>query len=77
MNVRDRVTGDFGDGTFVYEGAQVVDDERLTVWRMSLYGVVVGGSRTPTEQAIVVYAITAPKLMPAASALAHMLGGIR
>lgn len=78
MNVRDRVAGNFGDGTFVYEGAQAVDDYRLTVWRMSLYGVVVGdGSRTPAKQAIVVYAITAPKRMAAASSLARMLGGIR
>lgn len=37
-NVRARVIGNLGNGTFVYEGVQGVDDVALTVWKLAVYG---------------------------------------
>ncbi len=71
MNAKARVHGNLGDGTFIYEGAQAVDDPRFTVWRMSIYGATVGGA--PAERCRIVYAITAPRRMPAAIALARWI----
>ncbi len=34
------VTGDLGEGTFTYEGAQAKDDPQLTMWRFRIYGGV-------------------------------------
>jgi len=68
------VQGDLGNGTFVYEGRQGVDDPRLTVWRMSLYGIVVGGDvASPNAKSTTVFAMTAPRRMRAASELAQIL----
>jgi SEC-C motif len=33
-------SGDLGEGTFTYEGAQAKDDPRLTMWRFRIYGGV-------------------------------------
>jgi hypothetical protein len=32
------VSGDLGEGTFKYEGAQATDDANLTLWRFEIYG---------------------------------------
>ena len=73
---RDRVKGNLGEGVFVYEGAQSAECPELTVWRMSLYGVVVGNDpRSPMERCSEVYCLTAPKRMPAANELVRLLGG--
>jgi hypothetical protein len=37
---KEHVSGDFGEGTFRYEGAQSADDPRLTMWRFEMYGGV-------------------------------------
>lgn len=37
-NARNRVREQVGDGTFVYEGAQAMDDPRITIWKFSVYG---------------------------------------
>ncbi|MGA9945631.1 MAG: SEC-C metal-binding domain-containing protein [Candidatus Cybelea sp.] len=34
------VSGDLGEGTFTYEGAQSKDDPQLTMWRFGIYGGV-------------------------------------
>lgn len=74
MNARTLVEGNLGDGIFIYRGLQAVDDPRLTVWSMSIYGAVVGDDpKVPAEKCVVVYAITAPKCMPAASELARLI----
>jgi len=36
-NARDRVRGNLGDGSFVYEGAHAVDDSGITAWRFTIY----------------------------------------
>lgn len=70
----DRVRGDLGGGTFVYDGMQASDDPRLTFWRMSLYGVVVGGDAgAPNEKSTMVFSFTAPRRLQAASDLAEIL----
>jgi hypothetical protein len=75
QNARSRVRHDLGEGTFVYEGAQAVDDPRITIWRLSLYGAQVGGDPgQPGQRAGVVYAFTAPRHMRAAGNLARLLG---
>ena len=63
-----------GNGIFVYEGVQSFDSPQFTVWRMSLCGAVVSGDpNAPDERVSVVYAITAPRSMPAASRLVEFL----
>jgi hypothetical protein len=37
-NVRARVNGNLGNGTFAYEGVQAVDDPAITVWKFRIYG---------------------------------------
>lgn len=76
LNAKDRVHGNLGEGVFVYEGAQSAECQELTVWRMSLYGAVVGGDPlSPMEKCSAAYVLTAPKNMPAARELVRMLGG--
>ena len=41
LNARDRVRGNLGDGAFIYEGAQAVDDSGITFWRFDIYGRLV------------------------------------
>lgn len=75
-NAKNRVQESLGNGEFVYEGMQSAECPELTIWRMSLYGVVVGGdSRSPMGKYSDVYTLTAPKRMPAARELVRMLGG--
>ncbi len=73
-NARDRVKTSLGDGVFVYEGALSTECPELTVWRMSLYGVQIGGDpKVPMEKCSEAYVITAPKRMPAASDLVRLI----
>jgi hypothetical protein len=37
-NARNRVSENLGNGTFVYEGVQAVDDLAITVWKFRVYG---------------------------------------
>jgi hypothetical protein len=65
---------DLGNGIFRYEGVQAKDSPQLTVWRMSLCGIVVGGdARARDERVSVVHAFTAPRRIAAASRLADFL----
>ncbi len=61
MNTPHRVSADFGDGTFAYQGVQATDCPELTIWRFWMYGgVVFGGAPKlpgPTSLAI---AVTGP-----------------
>jgi len=76
QRAKDRVKENLGDGVFVYEGAQAAECPELTVWRMSLYGVVVGNDpRSPTESCSEAYCLTAPTRMPAANELVRLLAG--
>ena len=69
-----RVSQNLGNGIFAYEMVQSFDPSQLTATRMSLCGGVVGGDpKAPDEKASVVYAVTAPRRMSAASELVRML----
>lgn len=69
-----KVSSDLGEETFVYEGVQGTDDQGLTLWRMSLYGVMVSNDvKAPGERATTVLAIAAPRRMQAASKLVALL----
>lgn len=62
-NVRDRVHGDVGNGTFTYEGVQGVDDPGITGWRFEIYGGLMScedtsAAETAGSQIVV---ITGPK----------------
>jgi hypothetical protein len=35
---RDHVSGNLGEGTFSYVGAQGVDNPQVTIWQLSFYG---------------------------------------
>lgn len=61
-NARDRVTENLGEDAFRYEGAQAVDDPRLTIWRLSFYGgVLFGGDlKLPGQSASQIIALTGP-----------------
>jgi hypothetical protein len=37
-NGRDRISENLGNGTFLYEGIQAVDDPAITVWKFRIYG---------------------------------------
>lgn len=66
---------DLGNGIFRYEGVQSKSCPQLTVWRMSLCGIVVGGdAKAPDERVSVVHAFTAPRRIQAAVHLAELLG---
>jgi hypothetical protein len=46
------ICGNFGNDTFVYEGAKLIED--ASIWRMSLYGVIVG-TRGLTQSSTHIY----------------------
>ena len=50
--VANRVSGNWGDGTFLYEGIQTTADPALTIWRISMYGgLTIGlGEDTPKRR---------------------------
>jgi hypothetical protein len=63
-----------GHGIFEYEGVQATGEPQLTVWRMSLCGIVTGGDpKAPGESVSVVHAITAPRRMKGAMMLEDLL----
>lgn len=63
-----------GHGIFEYEGVQSTGEPQLTVWRMSLCGIVTGGDpKAPGESVSVVHAITAPRRMKGAMMLEELL----
>jgi hypothetical protein len=65
-----------GDGIFMYDGVQSSEVPELTVWRMSLCGVVLGGDpKAPNERVTVVHALTAPRRISAASKLVELIRG--
>lgn len=73
----ERVRGNLGGGAFEYEGAMAWDKSGLTVWRMSLYGVVVagdGGGAGREAKCSAAHCITAPKDWPVTAELLKMLG---
>jgi len=76
LEANQRVTVNLGEGVFVYEGVQSSEFRELTVWRMSLYGAVVGGDqKAPMDLCSNAYAITFRKGMASASRLVQLLGG--
>lgn len=60
---RARVSANLGTGGFTYEAIQSKDSEGLTMWRMSLYGLVVSDDK---EKCSVVYGVTIPRDMKVA-----------
>jgi len=60
-SARQHVTGDLGNGTVRYQGAQGTDYPELGVWAISLYGGVVLSeeSHDHEDQSTMLYAITA------------------
>jgi hypothetical protein len=57
-----------GHGIFEYEGVQSKGDPQLSIWRMSLCGIVTSGDpMAPAERVSVVHAFTAPRRMKAAT----------
>lgn len=70
-----KVQQDFGDGVFAYEGVQSQDCSELTLWKMSIYGVEVGGDKRQLgERCSIVYCISVPKTWRAAEMLMQILG---
>lgn len=57
------VANDLGQGTFLYEGAQGVDNPAVTAWRFSIYGgLTLGGDpKAPEESTSVLGVMTGPK----------------
>jgi hypothetical protein len=74
-NARTRVNENLAAGGFSYEGVQAQDNAALTLWRMSLYGLEVGGGQPPGERANLVYGITAPRAWRVTGNLAEILAG--
>lgn len=68
-----RVAEVLGGGAFRYEAVQAQDDPALTVWRMSLYGLEVGGPAV-WERANLIHGLTMPRRWPVAGTLMAMLG---
>jgi hypothetical protein len=63
-----------GDGIFVYEGLQSLESPQLTLLRMSLCGAILGGDpKARDERVSVVYALTAPRKMSAATKFVDLL----
>lgn len=63
LNVAKRIVSDVGDGTFMYEGVQGVDNASITAWRFALYGgLVLGGDpRFPGEGSSIIGAFSGPR----------------
>jgi len=63
LRARDRASGNLGNGTFVYEGAQGVNYPELSLWRFGVYGnaQVSGDISEPNEQSLGLFAFTARK----------------
>ncbi len=60
MRTKRRCHRVLADGLFQYEGIQAFDNESITIWRMSLYGVRFMDSAQQVDTTIACYASTAP-----------------
>jgi hypothetical protein len=64
MIARNRISQNFGDGTFVYTGVQATDCPELTIWRFWMYGGVFFGmddeTTAPSAPASLAVAVTGP-----------------
>ena len=49
MRAKNRVTGNFGNGALIYEGAQAIDRPQISVWEMALLGGVKMASADGTD----------------------------
>lgn len=60
MQAAARVQGDIGDGAFLYQGAQAVDDPALTIWRFRAFGgiVVADDEQVPEASAPTIWVTT-------------------
>jgi hypothetical protein len=68
---RARESGNLGAGGFTYEGIQSKETEGLTMWRMSLYGLVVSDARQNSD---VVYGVTMPPALAVAKKFFALIG---
>ena len=66
LNSKRRSHGLVADGLFQYEGVQAVDNDLITIWKMSLYGVEFADAENSKEHAFVFYASSGPigKVLP-------------
>jgi hypothetical protein len=66
LKPRGRVSGNLGEGTFMYEGLQTIDSPNSTLWRFLVYGGLrFGDSQNSREGASLIFAATGPRaLMP-------------
>lgn len=62
-NARDRVHGNLGDGVFIYEGVQGLDDPVVTVWRFAVYGGLAAYEDVASSEAMgsQIIVLTGPK----------------
>jgi hypothetical protein len=60
MNAKRRCRRDIADGLFRYEGVQAVDNDLITIWKMSLYGVEFSEGEQSKGRAFLCYASSAP-----------------
>jgi hypothetical protein len=68
-----RVVNDLGEGVFFYEGIQSVDDVKVTLWKMSIYRVEVGGDPAlPGQRASMIYGVSIANDSRAAELLASI-----
>jgi hypothetical protein len=58
-NAKARVSENLGNGTFVYDGAQGLDSDIITVWRFSIYGGLT--LVDPGEETAQIGALTGPR----------------
>jgi hypothetical protein len=63
VRVKTRVFADVGQGTFIYEGVQGVDNPVITAWRIAIYGgVQLGGDATaPGENSTIFGMFSGPR----------------
>lgn len=75
MNAKAHAHRDLGCGTFIYQGIQGLDDDRISIWRFSVYGDITltddtaGGAEEPMQ----VGALTGPKRVFDTAALRERL----
>lgn len=62
VNVAAHVSNDLGQGTFMYEGVQGIDNPVITVWKFSIYGgLALGGdTKAPDESSSIIGVFTGP-----------------
>jgi hypothetical protein len=66
LKPRNRVVGNLGEGTLLYEGLQTIDSPSSTLWRFLIYGGLrFGDPKNPSDGARMIFAATGPRsLMP-------------